>query len=70
MCVSRASPFPTFNPSHVLRVVLQTLDEICDRVSVEADLVNSGEKRKPGDETKQTMEMIKEELFFFALESW
>lgn len=38
---------PQVRRSHVLRVVLQTLDEICDWVTVEADLLNSSEKRKP-----------------------
>lgn len=36
----------------MLWVVLQTLDKLCDWVAVEADLVDSREKRKPED-TKQ-----------------
>jgi len=40
-------PATLLAPSAVLRVVLQTLDEFCDRVAVEADLVNGGEEGKP-----------------------
>ena len=34
------------SPLYVLWVVLQTFDELCDGVVVEADLVNSSEQRK------------------------
>lgn len=34
-------------PLHVLGVVLQTADELCDRMALEADLVHRVEQREP-----------------------
>lgn len=36
-------------PLHVLRVVLQTADELCDRMALEADLIHRVEQGEPAE---------------------
>lgn len=43
----------------MFRVVLQTRDELCHRMAIKADLVNSGEKRKPAEAGRR--ELLKAE---------
>jgi len=47
-CLKRHSQFFVWF-SHVLRVVLQTADELCDWMALEADLIDCVEQRKPGE---------------------
>ena len=56
------APFPSLSGSlvgqelHVLWVVLQTADELCDRAALVADLIHRVEQREPGETHRCTVE--------------